>query len=142
MKMHKGFAASAAAISLGAGLALAGPASGAQAAPAEAQLAGNVACARTSGNSAGACFAVASGSWRVTLWDNACDGHRSYTEYYVNPANVSGWGTKHRYKPKTKCGKRYTIGVASHSRGYKVKIRACVEDSGPNTCSKWGYGRT
>ncbi|MFF0741519.1 hypothetical protein ACFYVL_14080 [Streptomyces sp. NPDC004111] len=122
---------------MGAGLALAGPATEAQAAER------NVACAQVKGNPAGTCFTVKNGSWYINLWDNKCDGHEVYAEYYVNPVSVKGYGSKAYFKPKpnTQCGRKYTTGIALHTRGYKVKIRVCIEDWGPNTCSGWAYGR-
>jgi hypothetical protein len=67
------------------------------------------------------------------LWDNACDGHRVYTDFWIEL-------TKHSFKPKTQCGGRYTKRVSGWYNPEESEIRVCVEDWGPNTCSSWVRG--
>jgi hypothetical protein len=123
LKVRKGLAALASGAILGVGLVLAGP-------TADAQAADTLACARVSDNSAGACmYHVGRERYQVKLWDNACDGHRAYAEYYFS---VLG---SHKFAPVTKCGHNYSS-TFSHGE-FDVKVRVCIEDWGPNTCSAW-----
>lgn len=99
----------------------------------EASAAGAL-CARTSGNRAGACLYSNYQRPLVRLWDNACDGHRAYAEYFLG-------GTKHKFAPRTKCRRSYTKRHGFWHSGTPIKIRVCIEDWGRNTCSKWAKGR-
>ncbi|MFI8848922.1 hypothetical protein [Streptomyces sp. 891-h] len=126
LKPGKSLSTATAALALGTGLVVTGPATEAQAVSAI--------CAQTSGNRAGVCF-YSGAPEKITLWDNACDGHRVYADYVVQ--------TRAQWKPATKCKHHYTGNLPNdYPPGVSVKVRVCIEDWGPNTCSRWAYGRT
>lgn len=116
---------------LAAALALAAPAA---AAPARDASAAGALCAQTSGNRAGACLYSNYQYPQVRLWDNACDGHRVYAEYFLG-------GTKHKFAPATKCKRSYTRKHGFWHSGTPVQIKVCIEDWGTDTCSGWVRGR-
>lgn len=128
MNIGRCVAAAAAVLTFGAGFAVTAP-------EAQALSARTVACARTSGNSAGACiYEIVHGyKYQVKLWDNACDGHRAYAEHR------DGVG-RSKFAPATRCGRSYTH--TFYNDAPRMGVRVCIEDWGPNTCSKWSYGNT
>ncbi|MGW7414556.1 hypothetical protein [Streptomyces sp. NPDC054863] len=108
-----------------AGLVLTGPVT-------EAQAAARLACAQISGNPAGACIdELGFRRYRVTVWDNKCDGHRVYAQYNFHPNG------DRKFAPATACGKNYSYSFnINFNAAYGGSIRVCIEDWGPNTCSK------
>lgn len=98
----------------------------------EAQAA-DALCAQTPGNSAGACLSSGPSYKQVTLWDNECDGHRVYAEFWIGL-------TKHSFKPATQCKRNYSKKIHGWHSTQDAKIRVCVEDWGRNTCSRWQHG--
>ncbi|WP_033329299.1 hypothetical protein [Streptomyces yerevanensis] len=126
MKVRKALTAAGATAAMAAGLVLAGPVT-------QAQAASTLACAQVSGNPAGACiYNIEFRRYRVTVWDNKCDGHRVYAEYRFNPLG------NRKFAPATACGNSYSYSFSNDFNApYGGSIRVCIEDWGPNTCSGW-----
>jgi hypothetical protein len=122
MKLGRGLAAAAAALTLGTAFAVAGPPDAAQAA--------SLACAQISGNPAGACIDDQGSRYMIRVWDNSCDGHRAYAQYRFG---ITGTRT---FRPATQCGGRYTKYDTSIA-GADGRIRVCINDAGTDTCSRW-----